>query len=78
MVADMTPAEVDRAIHQALRGERSHYVSKDVYDVKIAALGEDLKEVKDSQKWLMRLMVAQFFMLIVTLVVYAATQGVPG
>jgi hypothetical protein len=58
--------------------ERRHLdkVSKDIYERDIREIHGDIREIKESQKWSSRLIIAQFVTLIVALVVLALTRGI--
>lgn len=74
-MTEMTQAEVSRAIQRLETGQRS-FVSKDVYERDLKELRGDLNEIKESQKWAMRLLVSNFLGLIVAVVIFLATRGI--
>lgn len=75
MPGEMTNAEINRAIDR-LETQQQSLVTKAVYDRDQAELRSDIREIKDSQKWMMRLLVTQFFGLVVAVVIFAATRGI--
>lgn len=75
-MADMSLAEVTRWVD---RHDRKHddVVSKEVHDQIIKTLSEDITEIKESQRWAMRLIVTLFLTNLVGLLYFLATQA-PG
>lgn len=70
--SDMTPEEVTRMVlahEKILSTDNGRFIRRDVYSLDQKHLLEDVGEIKDTLKWGLRMVVAQFLGLIVTLVV---------
>lgn len=52
-----------------LNSDNSRFIRRDLYDSKQAHMAEDIAEIKDTLKWGMRLVIAEFLGLVVILVV---------
>lgn len=65
----MTPAELTRAV-TTLERRQLDYVSKELYERDMHEIRDDIKEISDGQRWMMRLLVTQFFGAIIALVVF--------
>jgi hypothetical protein len=74
-MTEMTAAEIARAFAQNHR-EHDKFVGKELHDQVIHSLREDITEIKDSVKWMMRLIVTQFFGLVVAVIIFVATRGI--
>lgn len=61
--------ELSRAV-DSLERRFSDYVRKDVYDGDVRGIREDVAEIKDSQKWMQRLLVGNFVTLVVALILF--------
>lgn len=67
-MTEVTIPEMVRRLESVER-RQSGYVSKEVYDRDHREMRQDVGEIKDSQKWAMRLLVGQFVALIVGLLI---------
>lgn len=74
-MTEMTNAELTRA-YERLDRQRDAFVSKEVYARDIDELRVDISEIRDFQKWLMRLMVANLFGLVVSVLIFVVTRGI--
>ena len=75
----MSQAEVIRRlenIERTVERRKYDYVSKELYERDVVEIKADISEMKKSQEWMMRLLVTQFFALVVSVVVFVATRGV--
>lgn len=72
---DVTQGELVRRL-DTIERRQYDFVSKDVYERDINEIRGDTREIKESQKWAARLIIAQFVTLIIALVVIAI-QGMP-
>lgn len=72
---DVTQGELVRRL-DTIERRQYDFVSKDVYERDINEIRGDTREIKESQKWAARLIIAQFVTLIIALVVIAV-QGMP-
>lgn len=70
----MTPAEMARLITR-LEREHRDFVSAAVYERDMKEIRDDIKEIKDSLRWMLRGVVSLFFVVLVQLVISLATQG---
>lgn len=52
----------------------SDYIQKEVYTRDFKEVRDDIAEIKDSQKWAMRLIAAQFVALVVALLIWVVQQ----
>ena len=71
----MTPDEVQRMVlahDQILNSDNGRFVRRDIYARDLKNVEQDVAEINDSIRWALRLVVAQFFGLIVTLIVVIA------
>ena len=73
---DVTQGEIVRRL-DTLERRQYDFVSKDVYERDIKEIRGDTREIKESQKWAARLIVAQFVTLIIALVIIALNGGLP-
>jgi hypothetical protein len=76
---EVTQAELVRRLEVIEKNvERRHYdyVSKEVYQRDILEIRTDIAEIKKSQEWMMRLLVTQFFGMVVAVIVFVATRGI--
>lgn len=74
-MTDMTPGELTRAV-QNLQRREADLIRKDFYERDMHEIRRDIEEIKDGQRWMMRLLVTQFFGAIIALVIYL-TQAIP-
>lgn len=74
-MSDMTAGEIARAFQDNKDAHRG-FVSKDIHETVIAELRADISEIKESQKWAMRLLVSNFLGLVVAVVIFVATRGI--
>lgn len=72
---DVTQGELVRRL-DTIERRQYDFVSKDVYERDINEIRGDTREIKESQKWAARLIIAQFVTLIIALVIIAI-QGMP-
>lgn len=70
---EMTLPEVQRLAESNQR-RFSDTVYKEVYTRDMAELRKDIGEIKESNRWAMRLIAAQFVTLVVALLAYFATN----
>lgn len=68
-MSDMTMPEVEREFGR-LERRFADTVSKQVYERDMTETRSDIAEIKDSQKWAMRLIVAQFISFVFGLIVF--------
>lgn len=68
-MSERTLPELSRAV-DSLERRFSDYVRKDVYDGDVRGIREDVAEIKDSQKWMQRLLVGNFVTLVVALILF--------
>lgn len=76
---EVTQAELVRRVESIEKSvDRRHYdyVSKELYERDVVEIKADISEMKKSQEWMMRLLVTQFFALVVAVIVFVATRGV--
>lgn len=62
-------AELVRAFGEIKR-RQSDFVSREVYNLEVKGMRDDVAEIKESQKWAMRLLVGQFVALVVGLLLF--------
>lgn len=74
-MSEMSIAELARLVDR-IEKRQDGYVSTEVYERDLKELRNDIGEIKESQKWMMRLMVSQLFGLIVAVVMFVVTQGI--
>lgn len=72
---DVTQAELVRRL-DALERRQSSFVLRELYDRDVIDMKGDINEIKSSQQWATRLIVAQFVMLLVALVMLGVTGGI--
>lgn len=71
-MTQLSPEEMQRMIinhEKILNSDNSRFLRRDLYDSKQGHMAEDIAEIKDTLKWGMRLVMAEFLGLIVGLVV---------
>ena len=76
---EVTQAEVLRrleSVEETMKRRRYDYVSKELYERDVVEIKADISEMKKSQEWMMRLLVTQFFALVVASIIFVATRGV--
>lgn len=73
-MTEMTNAELTRA-YERLDRQRDTFVSKEVYTRDMKEFRSDVAEIRDFQKWLMRLMVANLFGLVISVLIFVVTRG---
>jgi hypothetical protein len=71
---EMTLPELTREVGRLDR-RFSDTVSKAVYEANVGTIKDDIAEIRDSQKWAMRLIAGQFVALIIALLFYALQQA---
>lgn len=76
MNEDVTQAELARRFDSLERRQRD-FVSKELYERDMSELKTDIAEIRESQKWSARLIIAQFVTLVVALVIIAVNGGIP-
>lgn len=77
---EVTASELSRYLDRLEKRQETHegkidrrfndVVSKAVYEANITELRQDIGEIKDSQRWAMRLIVAQFVALVVGMILF--------
>jgi hypothetical protein len=72
---DLSPGEIRRQL-DTLERRQFNLVSKEIYERDIREIHSDIAEIKESQKWSGRLIIAQFVTLIIALIVIAVTRAV--
>jgi hypothetical protein len=73
MPEEFTIAEIERRVTDL--GRRfSDYTRKDVYERDIREIQHDISEIKDSQRWAMRLIAGQFVALVLALLIYVVQR----
>jgi hypothetical protein len=76
---EVTQAELVRRVESMeteIKRRHYDYVSKELYERDIIDVKGDIGEIKRSQEWMMRLLVTQFFALVIAVVVFVATRGI--
>lgn len=71
----LSPGEIERKVEHIER-RQIDFVLKELYERDLREISGDIREIKESQKWMSRLVIAQFVTLIVSLVVVGLTSGV--
>jgi len=72
----MTLGELSRA-YTDIKKRQDDFVSKEVYNNEIQRTRQDIKDIKASQTWAMRLLVGQFIALLIALLLYVLQQAPP-
>lgn len=78
-MTEVTHAEIVRRVEsmeKAVERRQYDFVSKELYNRDVVEIKADIAEMKKSQEWMMRLLVTQFFALVVAVIVFVATKGV--
>lgn len=70
----MTASEIARAIQRLEEGQKDR-VTKELHDSVIDDIRGDIREIKDSQKWMMRGIITTFLAVVIQVVVALATRG---
>lgn len=70
----MTLGELARA-YGDIKKRQDDFVSKEVYNNEIQRTRQDIKDIKASQTWAMRLLVGQFIALLIALLLYVLQQA---
>lgn len=73
-MGEMTIAELSRAVGR-LEENLGKKVDVNLHDRDITELHRGVDEIKDSQKWLLRLMVAQLLGLLVAIIIVVLSDG---
>lgn len=76
---EVTQAELVRrveSIEKSVERRQYDFVSKELYQRDIVEIKGDIERMMRSQEWMMRLLVTQFFALVVAVIVFVATRGV--
>ena len=72
---DVTLPELTRRVGDLDR-RFNDYVQKAIYEANVTHIREDISEIKDSQKWAMRLIAGQFVALVIGLLIWLV-QRIP-
>lgn len=78
-MTEVTQAELVRrveSIEKSVERRQYDFVSKELYQRDIVEIKGDIERMMRSQEWMMRLLVTQFFALVVAVIVFVATRGV--
>lgn len=71
----LSPGEIERKLEQ-LESSHSGFVTKELYERDLLEISGDIREIKESQKWMSRMVIAQFVTLLIALVVAGVASGV--
>lgn len=69
----MTIGELARKLEELERRSNA-FVLKEFHDLDVSVIKNDLREIKLSQQWAMRLMVSQFLAVLTALIVFLVTN----
>lgn len=72
-MSEMTIGELARKLEELERRSNA-FVLKEFHDLDVSVIKNDLREIKLSQQWAMRLMVSQFLAVLTALIVFLVTN----
>jgi hypothetical protein len=70
MTSELTPGEIRRSLDD-LKRNQGNFVTKELYKTELGHLSDDVSDLKEGQKWVIRLLAANF----IGLIIIIATQG---